>query len=115
MSFQKDKETKYGVTANYHTITDVKMPFIQKPKPILDADGNVTGFKGGSISSLTLSSYKDKIAYDADFPPLEQKSYSIDFMTALGVARSSDKTCEQAAYDLIKQLDPFWEDAIEIE
>lgn len=109
MSFQKNKLTKFGVEANYHTITDVKMSFINLPRIV---DGSPIG---GSVSTITLSTYKDRETYLNGSAPFEQISYSVDFMTALSVARSTDKTCENAAYDLIKLKDSFWSDALDVE
>lgn len=114
MSFQKDKQTRFGVDANYHTITDVKMNFTVLPTPVIE-EGEITGMKGGSKSTITLSSYKDKDAYDSKAQALDSKAYEIDFMTAIGVARSTERTCEDAAYFLIKSLDSFWSDAIDVE
>lgn len=115
MSFQKNKLTKYGVIANYHTITAVAMNFNILPTPQFDEHGDLTGYIGGSDSFVTISIFKDKAAYDAKSAPLEQKVYKIDFLSTIGAVRSTDKTCETAAYDLVKASDSFYSDATTVD
>jgi len=114
-SFQKEKMTRFGVVGNYSTIVDVRMNFQIQPIPVLDEQGSVVGVKGGTKSTITLATFKDRAAYVARSTPLEVKVYEVDFMTALGVARSTQKTCERAAYDLIKTIDSFYADALDVE
>lgn len=114
MSFQKQKMTRFGVTADYHTIIDVRMNFRVLPQPIIE-NGSPVGLKPGSVSSIVIGSFKGYSEYMSGAVPLETKDYEVDFMTAISVARSTEKTCEKAAYDLIKQMDTFYSDAIEVQ
>lgn len=111
MSFIKSKMTKFGVNATFHTVTTANMNFAARPTPVLDENSNVIGVAGGSVSSVVLSSFVSKAAYLEGKNALEAKQYSFDFMTALGVVRSTQKTCEDACYDLIVEKDQFWSDA----
>jgi len=111
MAFGKIKNTKYDVLADYHTVIGVHIDLSVVPVPTLDDDNSIIGYSGGSKSTVTLASYKDKNAYLAKALPLDQLIYTFDFMTTTAVVNSTEKTCKQAVYDLLKIADPFWVDA----
>ena len=111
MAFGKIKQTRFNVEAFYHTVTKVNIDLSIVPDPILDENNQIIGYKGGSKSFVTLASYKDKDSYLSKSFSLSQKTYEFDFVTTTAVVNSTEKTCKEAAYDLIKTVDDFWIDA----
>lgn len=112
MAFGKLKQTQYNVEAYYHTITGVNIDLSAYPESVLDENGDPTGeLKGGSTSYVLVASYKDEQSYLKRCVPLEYKNYSFDFQTTVAVVNSTEKSCKQAAYDLLVIAEPFFADA----
>lgn len=114
MAFGKNKLTKFNVEATYHTVIKVNIDLTQVPTPILDENGLPTGEyvpNTGSRSSVTVASYVSKESYLKRCAPLETKDYLFDFLTTTAVVNSTDKSCKEAVYFLLKSVDEFWTDA----
>ena len=111
MSFQKTKIFDNGVTADYHTITEVNVKFTRLPT--VDVEGSQTEIV---VSSFVSRAFYESVNGDVN-KSVSRESYAVDlpFVAAALTVPDGTKSAYEKAEDKIIEQNAWFADATRVQ